>query len=628
MAAKEKTIRLTVGQAIAKYLSVQYSEFDGKKQRIIPGIAGIFGHGNVCGLAQGVSEYGDMTYHQCRHEQSMVHMAAGFAKANNRLSTLACTSSIGPGATNMVTGAATATANRLPVLLLPGDYYCNRMQGPVLQQIEHPVSGDVSANDCFRPVSRFFDRILREDQILDALPEAMRVLTDPADTGAVTIALPQDLQSYAFDYPVHFFEERVWRIERRQPDAQRITEAVAMMKKAKRPIVIAGGGVNYSDASAELQKFCEKFGIPVMETSAGKGAIQKPTSLLMGGTGFNGTGCAGEMMKSADLVIAVGTRLMDFTTGAHTAFQDPDVKFIGINVGAKDAFKVGALPIVADAKAGLVALTKAATKAEIKPKASHVKAAANALEAWEKTMHNKSYKGFKGEYPNMGQIIQAMNKIATSGDTIVAAAGLPPGDILKAWDATEGKFAHLEFGFSCMTYEIPAAIGVALAQKTKNEVRVLIGDGTFLMLPTEIVTAVQEGLKLTIVIPENHGFQSIRGLQVAMSDEMFGTEFRYREKKEKRLEGDYLKLDLAEVAHGLGAQTWNVDNVNDLETALAEAKKAKGTCVIVVETEPHRNLPDSGVWADFAPSEVSNDPNVNKCRDAYDKVRKTQRFYY
>jgi 3D-(3,5/4)-trihydroxycyclohexane-1,2-dione acylhydrolase (decyclizing) len=355
-----KTVRLTMAQALVKYLQVQYSDRDGQTRRLIPAIFGIFGHGNVAGLGQALQEYGlDLPYHQTRNEQSMVHTASGFAKANLRLATLACASSIGPGATNMVTGAATATVNRLPVLLLPADYYATRHQGPVLQQLEHPVSADVSVNDCFRPISRFFDRISRPEQLLTALPEAMRVLTDPADTGAVTLALPQDVQAHGYDYPAHFFEERAWSIERRWPNPQRIATALAMIEAAERPMIIAGGGVLYADAKTELRTFAEKFGIPVGETMAGKGAMASDAALSLGGFGVTGTASAGKIMSQADLVICIGTRLTDFSTGSQSAFNHPDVKFITINVNGHDAYKQGAMPIVADAREALRALLQA-----------------------------------------------------------------------------------------------------------------------------------------------------------------------------------------------------------------------------------------------------------------------------
>src|SRR5436309_3171441 len=381
------TIRLTMAQALVKYLQVQFSERDGQTRRLIPALFGIFGHGNVAGVGQAMYEYGeDLPYYQPCNEQSMVHTAIGFAKASQRLSTLACCSSIGPGATNMVTGAATATINRLPVLLLPSDYYATRYQGPVLQQLEHPVSADVSVNDCFRPVSRFFDRISRPEQLLTALPESMRVLTDPAETGAVTLALPQDVQAHAYDYPAHFFEKRVWRIERRLPDPQRIIEAVALLREAKRPMIVAGGGVHYAQAWEELKAFSESLGIPVAETFAGKGAIRNESQLLLGGFAVCGTPCAGKAASQADLIICVGTRLTDFATGSQSAFNHPEVRFININVGGHDAYKQGALPMVADAREALRALVKAAKSAGIKPSPAYLQEVAGLKETWQRQL--------------------------------------------------------------------------------------------------------------------------------------------------------------------------------------------------------------------------------------------------
>ena len=422
------TVRLTMAQALVKYLQVQYSERDGAKRRLIPGVFGIFGHGNVAGLGQAFYEYGqDLTYYQTRNEQSMVHTAIGFAKANHRMAALACTSSIGPGATNMVTGAATATINRLPVLLLPSDYFATRHQGTVLQQLEHPISADVSVNDCFRPVSRFFDRISRPEQILTALPEAMRVLTDPSDTGAVTLALPQDVQTQAYEYPANFFEERTWRVERQLPDPRRVSEAIDMLKGAQRPMIIAGGGVHYSEAWDELQSFSEALGIPVGETFGGKGAIRHESPLLLGGHGVTATPSAAKIAAQADLIISVGTRLTDFTTGSQSAFQNPDIRFISINVTGHDAYKQGALPIVADARETLSSLAQAAQQAGVKPDFTYLEEIGALKKEWEEQQAQEVYRQVPGEAMSQGQLIGAINKEARSGDTIVAAAGTPPG---------------------------------------------------------------------------------------------------------------------------------------------------------------------------------------------------------
>jgi 3D-(3,5/4)-trihydroxycyclohexane-1,2-dione acylhydrolase (decyclizing) len=617
-----------MAQALVKYLQVQYSERDGHKRRLLPAIFGIFGHGNVCGLGQALQEHGeDLPYYQPCNEQSMVHTALGFAKANRRLATLACTASIGPGSTNMLTGAATATINRLPVLLLPSDYYATRRQGPVLQQLEHPISADVSVNDCFRPVSRFFDRISRPEQLLAALPEAMRVLTDPAETGAVTIALPQDVQAHVCDYPAHFFEKRVWRVERRPPDPQRIREAVGILREAQRPLIIAGGGVHYSEAWDELQKFAETFGIPVSETYAGKGAMRNASTLALGGQGVEGTGATTALASQADVVICIGTRLTDFTTGSQSAFGHSRVRFVSINVCNHDAYKQGALPITADAREALAALYQGAASSGLRPRPAYLQEIAAAKKSWEEIIGREVCQ-HQGEALSQGELIQVLNQEARAGDTIVAAAGSPPGDLLKLWDASGGRACHLEFGYSCMGYELPAALGVRLAQP-EGEVFVLIGDGTYLMNPTELVTALQENIKVTVVISENHGYQCIRRLQMGRAGRSFGNEFRARDPNTNRLEGDYVAIDFAQNAASFGARTWQARTKDQLRQALQEARSERRVSVIVVETEKFRFLPPSGVWWDVAVAEVSNDPVTQKLRAEYEKDReRLQRFHY
>lgn len=627
--ANPDVVRLTMAQAIVKYLQVQSSERDGRARRLIPAIFGIFGHGNVCGLGQAIEECGrELPYYQPCNEQSMVHTAIGFAKANRRLATLACTSSIGPGSTNMITGAAAATINRLPVLLFPSDYYATRHQGPVLQQLEHPISADLSVNDCFRPVSRFFDRITRPEQLLYSLPEAMRVLTDPAETGAVTIALPQDIQAHAYDYPAHFFRERCWRIERRLPDPARVAEAVAMLKEAERPVIIAGGGVHYSDACRELQDLAEALGIPVGETFAGKGALKESSPLALGGHGLEGTGAAAAIASRADLVISVGTRLTDFITGSQSCFNNPSARFISINVNGRDAFKEGALPIVADAKEAITALHKAAGLAGVRPRTGYLDEIAKARRAWDETIEREVATHREGEAMSQGELILALNREARSGDTIIAAAGGAPGDLLKLWDATGGRACHLEFGYSCMGYEIPAGLGVRLAQP-EGEVYVLVGDGTYLMNPTELMTAVQEGLKITIVLAENHGYQCIRRLQMWRTGVSFGNEFRCRDRETNRLEGEYVEIDLAKNAESFGARAWHVETPEQLRQALREARAEKRACVIVAEVEKHRFLPGGGIWWDVAPAEVSEDAKTRELRAQYEQDRRRlQRLHY
>ena len=623
-----KTVRLTMAQAIVRYLQVQYSERDGVRRRLIPAMFGIFGHGNVAGLGQALIEYGqNLVFMQPQNEQSMVHSASGYAKANLRLATLACAASIGPGSTNMVTGAATATVNRLPVLLLPADYYATRRQGPVLQQLEHPVSMDVSVNDAFRPVSRFFDRMTRPEHILSALPEGMRILLDPAETGAVTIALPQDIQAHAYDYPSHFFEERVWEVERRLPNPQRIRTAIEMIKQAERPIIIAGGGVIYSDAKTELEAFANKFGIPVGETFAGKGAMPNESPMRLGGLGVTGTGSAGKLVAQADLIICIGTRLTDFTTGSQSAFNKHDVRFISINVNGHDAYKQGALPIMADAREALRALTEAAQQTGILPNPAYYEEIGVAKEEWSKLLRTQVFVQHKGESFSQLHAINVINTQAQAGDTIITAAGGPPGDLHQLWDTTGGRNCHLEFGFSCMGYEIPAGLGVRMAQP-QGEVYVLIGDGTYLMQPTELVTAQKEGIKITLVIFDNHGFQIIRRLQMARVGISFATEFRKRTES-GQLDGEYVQLDLAQNAASMGAKTWKANNPAELTAALAAARQENGTCAIVVMTEPHRYGPSSEVWWDVAPAEVTEISVTKVARKDFLVTREEkQRMHY
>ena len=627
--------RLTVAQAVVKYLAAQYSERDGTRQRFIPAMFGIFGHGNVCGLGQALEQGGvDLPYYQTRNEQSMVHIAAGFARATRRTQTLACTSSIGPGATNMITGAATATINRMPVLLLASDYYATRHQGPVLQQLEHPAEADVSVNDCFRPVSRFFDRITRPEQLLTALPQALRVLTDPAETGAVTLSLPQDVQAHAYDYPSHFFAERTWRIERRPPSAERIAEAVALLKQARRPLIIAGGGVHYSAAWDALHAVATSFGIPVSETHAGKGALRGAPEWSLGGHGVEGTTAAARIAEEADLVIAVGTRMSDFATASQSLFHHPQVRFIGINVGAMDAYKQGAVPVVADARLALEALLEAGRGAGV-AFPGYRQAVAEAQAGWEKVVRTDAYANHPGEVMSEGQVIEVLNQEARSADTVVAAAGGPPGNILKLWDGSDGSTCHLEFGFSCMGYELPAGIGVRMASGSAGEVFVYIGDGTFLLNPMELVTALQEQLKVTVVVIDNHGFQVIRRLQLWRSGHAFGNEFRARggsgdgSADEPRLEGDYLPLDIGKIAEGMGARSWHAFTPDEVRTALREARREPGSCVIVCEVEKHRYVPGAETWWDVAPAEVSRSEVTQTLRSEYERDRaELQRLHY
>ncbi|MGZ4191461.1 MAG: 3D-(3,5/4)-trihydroxycyclohexane-1,2-dione acylhydrolase (decyclizing) [Solirubrobacteraceae bacterium] len=619
--------QMTVAQALVSFLLAQYSSRDGEEQRLIPAMFGIFGHGNVAGMSQALAEYGSgLPYYQPFNEQSMVHTAVGYAKACNRRATLACSASIGPGSTNMVTGAALATINRLPVLLLPSDYYATRRQGPVLQQLEHPVSFDESVNDAFRPVSRFFDRVSRPEQLIESLYEAMRVLTDPAETGAVTIALPQDVQSEAARWPSSLFKRRVWDIERRPPSTSRVREALAMLSAASRPVIIAGGGVHYSEAWAELAEFAEAFSIPVAETSAGKGAFRGRPDLQLDGIGVTGSPAAGAVARDADLVICIGTRLTDFPTGSRSLFQHPDVRFLAVNVSGHDASKMGALALLADAREGLGALLTAGREAGVGSDLDYAAEVRAIRDRWRERLERDVLATTGDEPLTQPQMLGILNRQAVDGDTVVAAAGSPPGDLLQMWDCAGGRHAHLEFGYSCMGYEIPASLGVRLAQP-EGEVYTFIGDGTFLMNPSELATAAQEGLKITVMLSRNHGFQCIRDLQLRSSGVDFGNEFRARDAASNRLEGSFVEIDYVQIAEGLGARAWHVHTGNEFETALAEARAESRPCLIVVDTDPYlRGLP-SEVWWDVAPAEVSGDERTQQARAEYERGRAQQRAY-
>jgi 3D-(3,5/4)-trihydroxycyclohexane-1,2-dione acylhydrolase (decyclizing) len=648
------TVRLTVAQALVTYLSQQYSVADGQRRRLVPAALGIFGHGNVAGIGQALDQLSDtMPFIQGRNEQALVHAATAYAKASRRHATLAVTASIGPGALNMITGAGLATVNRLPVLLLPGDTYATRRQGPVLQQLQHRTEADTTVNDAFRPVSRFFDRITRPEQLLTALPAAMRVLTDPADTGAVVLSLPQDVQSHAFDFPVEFFAERDWPIRRPLPDPIEVEAVARLLAEARKPLIIAGGGVVYAGATRELEALAETAGIPVAETFAGKGAVQRRAWWQLGGIGLEGTPATNDLAREADVVLTVGSRLTDFATASQSLFENPDVRFASINVDPHDAGRLGATGIVADAKRALAALTEAVRSAgTTSPDAWRERVTARVAE-WEPvravaldpdmpfdfSAADADVVPDTGAVLTQGQLIGLLQEHARPGDTIIAAAGGPPGDLQKVWDATEGRFCHLEFGFSCMGYELPAALGVRLAEPDRGKrVVSFLGDGTFLMAPTELVTAAQESLPITVVIPENHGYQVIHRLQMGRSGREFGNEFRYREggldvagadgaAKPPRLEGEYLRLDLVQVAAGLGARAVRATTAGEVRTALAQTREHDGPVVIVVPVIPHADLPGAGVWWDVAPAEVAEQEAVRRLRAEYEDGLALQRWH-
>ena len=599
-----ETVRLTTAQALVRYLQAQHSERDGHVQRAIPAIFGIFGHGNVLGLAQGIEQEGaELPLFQPKNEQAMVHAALGYAKASRRLATLACTASIGPGAANMLTGAGTATTNRLPVLLLPSDTFANRRQGPVLQQLEHPVDADVSVNDCFRPLSRFFDRVSRPEQLLTALPQAMRVLLDPAETGAVTISLHQDVQGEAYDYPAHFFERRVWPVTRRPPARSELEAAAALLRAAERPLLIAGGGVRYSEAEQALLRFAEELGIPVAETSAGKGSLAAgSTDWLAGGLGVNGTRAANELARDADVVVNVGTRLTDFTTASHALFQHPDVRFAGVNVNAADAAKLSATPIVADAREALDALR--AELAGHRTPAAHGETVRTGVASWRGDL-GADLAPREGEPMGQGEVLRVLNRELRAGDWVVAAAGWQPGDLLKAWETPPGSFTHIEFGFSCMGHEIPAGLGIRMREGADGEVVVVIGDGTYLMNPTELVTAVQEGLKLTVVVLDNGGYQSISRLARGSTGATVGNEFRHRGADGRLPDGEPVHVDYVANARSMGCEAVEARTPEQLRDALAAARAGEATTVIVCPTAPLRSLLASGAFWDLGVPHVA-----------------------
>jgi 3D-(3,5/4)-trihydroxycyclohexane-1,2-dione acylhydrolase (decyclizing) len=617
------TVRVTTAQAIVKFLKTQYVQRDGKEIPFFAGMLGIFGHGNVAGIGQALQENPDFPYILVRNEQSGVHLACGFTKMKNRLETFACTSSIGPGATNMITGAALATVNRLPVLLLPGDIFARRNVAPVLQQLESPSTQDISVNDAFKPVSRYWDRVYRPEQLITSLPEVMRVLTSPADTGAVTLALPQDVQAEAYDFPEELFARRVWHIPRVNPDRFLFAQAVEVIRESKRPMIVAGGGVLYSEASDALSRFVSLTGIPIGETQAGKGSLPYDHPQNLGAVGATGTLAANRIARDADLVIGVGTRYSDFTTASKTAFQNPDVRFVNINAAEFDSFKHSAIPLTADARVTLEELSEAL--AEYKVDEDYRSQISNLKGAWEQEVDRLFHLGHE-PLPAQSEVIGAIWESAEPKDVLVSAAGSHPGDLHKLWRTHQPNTYHLEYGYSCMGYEIPGAMGVKLADPSR-EVYAFVGDGTYLMMPSEIVTAVQEGVKITIVLVNNHGFASIGGLSQSLGSAGFGTRFRMRDAESGQLEGEYLPVDFAANARSLGAHTLSACTIQEFREALQEARKATKTTVIVVETEREVRVPGYDSWWDVAVAETSTMDDVEKARADYEEARKRERYF-
>lgn len=629
--AGSDTIRLTVGQAVVRFLAAQHTERDGVRQRLIPGTFGIFGHGNVAGLGQALLQNAvdpaegeaDMPYYQARNEQNMVHTAVAYARTRSRLQTLACTASIGPGSTNMVTGAALATIDRIPVLLLPSDVFANRAVDPVLQQLEDERAMDVTVNDAFRPVSRYFDRIWRPEQLIPSLLAAMRVLTDPAETGAVTICLPQDVQTEAHDFPAALFRERTWHVGRPVPEPAALERAVAAIRSAERPVVIAGGGAIYSEASAALEAFADATGIPVLDTQAGKGALGADHPLCIGGVGATGNDAANTLAAEADLVIGVGTRYTDFTTASHTAFRNPDVRFVNLNVKAFDAAKHSAEMVVADARAGLDALREALQGWQAP--AAHGERARALRDRWEELVA-PCFAPHDQELPAQTEIFGALNELMDDEDVVINAAGSMPGDLQALWKARSPRQYHLEYGYSCMGYELPASLGVKMAAP-EAEVVAIIGDGTFQMAPQEIATLVAEDLKVILVILQNHGWSSIGALSESHGSQRFGTKYRMRSGESGLLDGDKLPFDIPANIRSYGLEVAEVSSTADFRDAYRRAEASEHATAIVVNTDLYGPHPPGSGWWDVPVSATSRLESTQAARTEYEAALAPQRHY-
>ena len=626
------TIRLTVAQALVRFLAQQYSERDGVRERLIPGCFGIFGHGNVAGVGQALLEEQRrghpgrpdyLPYYLARNEQAMVHAAVGYARMRNRRQALACTASIGPGSTNMLTGAALATVNRMPVLLLPSDIFATRVASPVLQELEDPRSYDVSVNDAFRPLSRFFDRIWRPEQLPSALLAAMRVLTDPAETGAVTLALPQDVQAQAFDWPEDLFRTRVWHLARPVPEPEAVSRALDVIRGARRPLIIAGGGVLYSQAQDALRRLAEQTAIPVADTQAGKGALPWDHPQAVGGVGSTGSALANALAAGADVVLGAGTRYSDFTTASRTAFGNPAVRFVNLNVTAFDAAKQAATSVVADARRGLEAL--AAGLDDYRVEADYTAHYQRLAADWA-TVTDRAYHLGHQPLPAQTEVIGAVNEIAGPRDVVVQAAGSLPGDLQMLFRSRDPKQYHVEYGYSCMGYEIAASVGIKMAAPDR-EVFTMVGDGSYLMMAQEIVTAVSEGLKLVIVLIDNRGFSSIGSLSESVGSQRFGTQYRYRDPASGALDGGYLPVDLAANAESLGADVLRTRTIEEFRVALGKAREASRTTVVYIETDPLAPVPSSESWWDVPVAETSALDSTRRAREAYEQAKARQRSY-
>jgi 3D-(3,5/4)-trihydroxycyclohexane-1,2-dione acylhydrolase (decyclizing) len=627
------TTRLTVAQALVKFLGVQYSESDGEEQKLFAGCLGIFGHGNVAGVGQALlqaelEEPEALRYILGRNEQAMVHTAVAYARMKNRLQTYAVSTSVGPGATNMLTGAALATINRLPVLLLPADTFADRSASPLLQELELPGSGDVTVNDAFRPVSRYFDRIWRPEQLPGALLAAMRVLTDPAETGAVTLCFPQDVQAEAYDWPTELFKKRVWHVARPLPERSVLEAAAEIIRSAERPLIVAGGGVSYSRAQEALANLCEATGIPVGQSQAGKGTLVYDHPQCLGAIGSTGTTAANAIAREADVVIGIGTRYSDFTTASRTAFQDPGVRFVNINVAGIDAIKNAGLVVQADARESLAALLPLLQGYRVDE--DYMRKYTELDAAWDETVQ----KVYLPATPNAGadglltqnEVIGMVNELSDPRDVVVCAAGSMPGDLHKLWRTRDPKGYHVEYGYSCMGYEVAGGLGVRLACPDRD-VFVMVGDGSYLMMATELVTAVQEGIKIITVLVQNHGYASIGSLSEMLGSQRFGTKYRYRNPQTGRLDGDKLPVDLAANAASLGVEVIKTATAGEFAEAIKAAKAADHSIVVYVETDPLIGAPDSESWWDVPVSETSTLDSTQQARQTYDKHKATQRLF-
>lgn len=609
-----KKIHLTMAQALLRFLANQYIAIDGKEYRFIHGIFGIFGHGNVTGLGEALeNDACGLTYYQGHNEQGMAHVATAFAKQKNRLGIYACTSSIGPGATNMVTAAATATTNRIPLLLLPGDTFSCRQPDPVLQQLEVAHDYTLSVNDCLKPVSKYWDRISRPEQLMSAGLNALRVLTDPAETGAVTLCLPQDVQAEGYAYPERFFEKRVWFIDRQPVAEDALQRANEVLKNAKTPLIIAGGGVHYSLACSTLSDFALIHGIPVAETQAGKSALPADHPMNVGGIGVTGSLAANNLASQADCILVIGSRLQDFTTASKWAFQHPNATFIHLNVNAMDACKLGSIALKGDARCGLQQLTNVLGKYKVPD--DYQKAILNHRQQWQKEVDRvTTFSPASNQGLQQTAVVGLLNSLACEEDVIVCAAGSLPGDLHRLWQSKQPKDYHLEYAFSCMGYEVAAGLGVRLAKGDEGEVYVLVGDGSYLMLHSELLTAIQEQLKITIVLFDNHGYQCIKNLQLANGSRGFGNEFRYRSSKNDQLDGNYLSIDFCKYSEALGAKAFYAEDPASLKSAMHQAKLERISCVIVVPIAPDSMSQGYNSWWRVAVAEVSN---VEKVREAH-----------